>query len=140
MNSDAEFVLTAPTQPVGTDNQLVVGLMLTNRSSREMYFNCRFAVVPTAGDVWPNLAAPSGNDVPFALRVRLAPLRGSDFMLLRPNEGVVAGVSLRKLFSIKERGTYRLSAKYVSKEVPPELNSLTVFTGAVEANPIVFTI
>jgi hypothetical protein len=137
---EAEFALTAPGQPIGPDSQLVVGLMLTNRSHREMYFNCRFAVVPAAGDVWPSLFSPSGSEVPYALRVRLAALRASDFMLLKPNQAVVAGVALRRLFNLKEHGGYKLSARYVSRETPPELASSPIFHGEIDAPPITFTI
>lgn len=138
--SAAEFVLTAPSEPIGPDNQLVIGFMLTNRFERDMYFNTRFAVAPTIGDIWPTLIAPSGTAVPFALRVRLAPLLSGDFLALKPNQTVMAGTVLRKLFRITERGVYKLSAKYVSHEVPPELGTRPTFVGEVEAKPITFTL
>jgi hypothetical protein len=140
MSHAAEFALTAPPQPIAPDNQLVIGFMLTNRFEREMYFNTRFAVVPSVGDVWPTLIGPSGNPVPYALRVRMAPLHASDFLLLKPNESVLAGAALRKLFRLTEPGVYKLSAKYVSNEVPPELKDRLVFVGELESKPVSFTI
>ena len=140
MTNTAEFTLTAPTHSVGADHELVIGLMLVNRSAQEQYFNCRFAVVPAIGEVRPKLIAPSGHELGYDLRVRLSRLAGSDFVLLRPGQAVVAGFALRSFYTLKEHGTYQFSARYVSHEIPEELKSSHVFSGEIAANPVSFTL
>jgi hypothetical protein len=134
-----EFVLTPPGTPVGKD-AAILSLMVKNCSASELYFCARFAFAPFVGEVWPTLTAPSGSVVPFAARVRLASLHAADFILLQPGEATVAGVRLARYFKLEQPGTYRLSAKYVCREVPPELAKLPVFVGELESDAVEFTV
>jgi hypothetical protein len=140
MSHDAEFVLTAPPSPIRTGSQPVVGVMIRNRSKRELYFCARFAVAPFIGDIWPALKGPSGDDIPFALRVRLAPVRGSDFILLAPGEAILTGFQVRRFFELGQQGQYSLSAKYVTQEIPSEMATLPVFREQVECSPVSFSL
>jgi hypothetical protein len=139
MNPDAEFVLTAPPLSIGSGTHPIVGLMIRNESNAERYFCARFAVAPFVGDIWPTLTGPSGNEVSFALRVRLGPIRSSDFILLAPGEAILAGFQLRRFFRCDQPGRYHLSAKYVSREVPTELATRPVFVGEL-TSAVQFTV
>lgn len=117
-----------------------MGMTLRNQSDRELYFCARFAVAPVVGEVWPTLVGPTRDAIPFALRVRLAGLRASDFILLAPGEAILAGFAIRRFFNFAQPGRYELSAKYVSREIPPELTKLPVFVGVVESPVVTFSV
>jgi hypothetical protein len=136
MSNDAEFVLTGPSHPVGLNDQVMIGIILRNRAAKARYFNARFVVAPSRGEVTPTVLDPSGTPVPFNFRIKLAPPLSSDFILLQPDEVVQGGFPLRYYYTLKTPGTYVVSATYAAKEIPVDLAKLDVFTGELKAQPI----
>jgi hypothetical protein len=136
MGNGAAFSLTGPGHPVGLNDQVIIGFTLRNPAQQARYFNARFAVAPSVGEIRPTVIDPSGKEAPFAVRVRLGPLLASDFVHLQPGEAVSAGFPLRHYYKINTPGTYVVSATYVASEVPQDLEKLPVFQGTLKADPI----
>jgi hypothetical protein len=136
MSNDAEFILTGPRHPVAPSDQVMIRIILRNRAAKARYFNARFNVAPLRGEVTPTVLDPSGTDVPFNSRIKMAPPLSIDFVLLQPDEVVQGGFPLRYYYNLKTPGTYVVSATYQAKEIPVDLAKLDVFTGELEAQAI----
>ncbi len=137
--ADVSFTIVAPARDVPLGDKVVLTLLVKNTSAQPLYLNCRFAAVPKLGDIDLSVHR-NGKKVPFGMRVRLAPLRNGDFLLLQPGTCVVTGVELTWGFSLTEPGEYEVSATYVSDEIPRELAGKPVFRGRVTATPVHITV
>ena len=128
-----QFAISLPRGPVSGKDRVILNLELENRGTAAAYVNARFAVVPEIGDVRLVIRAADGKEVPFKFRVRLVPLRASDFLLLEPGQRVVAGFHLSRGYDLSKPGAYEVMAQYVSQAVPPELEKANVFRGELAA-------
>lgn len=135
MSNGVSFSISVPRGPVRVGDRIIMNLALENVGASPLYVNARFAVVPRAGDVWLTIRR-DGQPIPFQLRVRLAPLKNSDFILLNPGEQVLAGYELTKGYRFATAGEYEISAEYVAESVPPELANEKVFQGRASASAV----
>lgn len=135
MSNALKFSIDVPRGPVKMGARIIMNMTLENEGSSPLYVNARFAVVPRAGDVWLAVRH-EGQSLPFQLRVRLAPLKNSDFLLLAPGEQVVAGYELTKGYRFTKPGVYEFSAEYVAESVPEALAKETVFQGRKSATTV----
>jgi hypothetical protein len=134
MKDPFEFSIAVPSTSVSPTDHVVLTMALANTSQQDYYVNARFAVVPKVGDVWLTVRH-DGKEVPYKFRVRLRPLEASDFLLLKPEERVVAAVELSKGYALTE-GTYEIEAVYMNAAVPDVLKKYDVFVGQVAAAPV----
>jgi len=135
MTDSVAFRIVAPGGEVDANHYVILNMQLTNTGQEKVFVNCRFAAVPDIGDVWLTITS-ADREIPFPFRVRLVPLKPSDFVGLEPGESVVAGVNLTKQYRLNQAGAYKISAEYVSSEVPDALAKERVFKGRTAAEPV----
>ncbi len=139
MKNEIAFSIALPSGTVPRGEKVIVNMELHNGTDEPIYVNARFAVVPQIGDVRPTVRK-GDHEVPFRFRVRMRALLSSDFVLLKPDERVVAGYELTRGYRLEEAGTYDVSAEYVSEEVPKELQKENVFTGRLRSDVVRLTL
>ncbi|MEM1032619.1 MAG: hypothetical protein AAGN82_19900 [Myxococcota bacterium] len=133
-----EFAFGVSVAPVTTVDELVVlSLRLGYLGTGNVYVPIRFAVAPL-GDVRLRvLEARPGEDptreLPFGKRVRLAPVRASDFIAVEPGEVIAAGYPLSEGYRLERARTYTIHAEFVCPEPPEELRGYRVATGRFAA-------
>ena len=128
MSAKLRFSITLPGGKVAAGDQIVLNMALENSGDAECYVNTRFAVAPQIGDVRITIKS-AGLELPFQLRVRLVPVKNSDFLLLKPCQRVVAGYGLSRGFRLDKPGDYEVTADYVSDQVPAVFKGMPVFKG-----------
>jgi hypothetical protein len=129
------FSICVPSDPVAAAAKVVLNMEIENQGNEPIYVNARFAVVPEFGDIRPTIRL-DGQTLPFKFRVRLAPLKNGDFLLLEPGERTVAGCCLSKGFDLSRPGTYEISAEYVNEVTPAGFQGKAVFQGRLKSEQV----
>jgi hypothetical protein len=139
MSNNMKFSLSVPRGPLPVGSRIIINMELESAESSPTYVNARFSAVPRVGEVWLTIRR-GGQPVLFQLRVRLAPLKNSDFILLNPGERVIAGYEITKGYRLNEPGDYEISAEYVAESVPPELSQERVFQGRLRSSTVILSL
>ncbi|MEM6930879.1 MAG: hypothetical protein AAF602_28350, partial [Myxococcota bacterium] len=136
MSSPADiFFLSLSLPPtIGSGEIPILSLRLEHRGDERLYLPVRFAVAPL-GDVRLEVAC-DGRVVPFASRVRLGPLRASDYTTIEPGEVVVAGIPLSPGYDVAPAGLYTVSAQLRLGAPPDALSAYRVAEGEVGSETV----
>lgn len=134
MNNDIRFTLGC-VESAKPGQHIVLSLTLTNEGGAAVLLPTRFAIEPTYGDIRITVRRDK-KELPFRYRIRMAPLRASDFVRIDAKETLIGGIAITRWYSFTEPGNYVVAAEFVCDEMPDALTKENVFQGRLKSNTV----
>jgi hypothetical protein len=94
-----------------------VSITITNISKSDVLVANRFAVMPRMGDL-EFIVTKDNQQLPFRLRVRLAPMMSENMVVLKASECITHSLTLKKEYDFSKPGIYEMYVIYRVAETP----------------------
>jgi hypothetical protein len=118
-------------------------IILANNGKTNVIVNSRMALNFSAAlasdrDIELIISQPSGDAVPFIVKLRIAPLANGDFVVLESGDSIQQSYDLRDYYQLDEIGEYTITAIYENQSDPSK--GICTWKGKLESNKVSFTL